>query len=180
MADHDFEPAPGLPAPLPAGEEILWQGQPDRKALAREAHKAKYKANWILGYMGLIALWRGGAARADGGAAGALAHLVPYVVLALAAWGVVQALAWAQAVTVRDAQGNLLTDLPHGGFITVIQNAMARERTVAGVQGNPPVKIVRYQNGRLVAEDPATGWSAELYAFGDDNKAAFERLLSTD
>lgn len=86
----------------------------------------------------------------------------------------------AQAVTVRDANGNLLMDLPHGGFITVIQNAMQRERTVAGVQGNPPIKIVRYQNGRLVAEDPVTGWSAELYAFGDDNKAAFERLLSTN
>ena len=28
-----------------------------------------------------------------------------------------------------------------------------------------------------MAEDPDTGWSAELYAFGGDNKAAFERLL---
>lgn len=86
----------------------------------------------------------------------------------------------AQAVTVRDKDGKLLMDLPHGGFITVIQNAMTRERTVAGVQGNPPVKIVRYENGRLVAEDPATGWTAELYAFGDDNKAAFERLLASN
>jgi len=84
----------------------------------------------------------------------------------------------AQAVTVRSPDGRLLADLPHGGFITVIQNALARERTVARIAGNPPVRIVRYANGRLVAEDPATGWSAELYAFGDDNKAAFERLLS--
>lgn len=85
----------------------------------------------------------------------------------------------AQAVTVRDRDGKLLLDLPHGGFITVIQNAMTRARTVAGVTGNPPMKVVRYENGRLVAEDPASGWSAELYAFGDDNKAAFERLLSS-
>lgn len=83
----------------------------------------------------------------------------------------------AQAVTVRNADGTLLADLPHGGFITVIQNAMARERLTHGITGNPPVNIVRYANGRLVAEDPATGWSAELYAFGSDNKAAFERLL---
>jgi len=55
---------------------------------------------------------------------------------------------------------------------------MARNRLVKGVQGNPPIDIVKYDNGRLVAEDPATGWSAELYAFGQDNKAAFERLLS--
>ena len=83
----------------------------------------------------------------------------------------------AQAVTVRNPDGTLLVDLPHGGFITVIQNAMARERLTHAVEGNPPVNIVRYANGRLVAEDPSTGWSAELYAFGADNKAAFERLL---
>lgn len=83
----------------------------------------------------------------------------------------------AQSVVVRNADGTLLADLPHGGFITVIQNAMARERLVHRIEGNPPLNIVRYANGRLVAEDPATGWSAELYAFGGDNKAAFERLL---
>jgi putative photosynthetic complex assembly protein len=83
----------------------------------------------------------------------------------------------AQAVTVYDAEGNLLADLPHGGFITVIQNAIQRARTVARVEGNPPIRIVKYDNGRLVAEDPASGASIELYAFGGDNKAAVERLL---
>jgi putative photosynthetic complex assembly protein len=83
----------------------------------------------------------------------------------------------AQAVVVRDADGTVLLELDHGGFITVIQSAMARARTVARIEGNPPMRVVRYDNGRLVAEDPATGWSAELYAFGEDNKAAFERLL---
>jgi putative photosynthetic complex assembly protein len=83
----------------------------------------------------------------------------------------------AQAVVVKDADGTVLLDLPHGGFVTVIQSAMARARLVARIDGNPPMRIVRYDNGRLVAEDPATGWSAELYAFGQDNKAAFERLL---
>ncbi|WP_434612648.1 photosynthetic complex assembly protein PuhC [Tabrizicola sp. M-4] len=83
----------------------------------------------------------------------------------------------AQAVTVRNPDGSLLAEMPHGGFVTVIQNAMARERLTHRIEGNPPINIVRYANGRLVAEDPATGWSAELYAFGSDNKAAFERLL---
>jgi putative photosynthetic complex assembly protein len=83
----------------------------------------------------------------------------------------------AQAVVVKDTDGTVLLDLPHGGFVTVIQSAMARARLVARVEGNPPMRIVRYDNGRLAAEDPATGWSAELYAFGQDNKAAFERLL---
>lgn len=83
----------------------------------------------------------------------------------------------AQAVVVKRPDGTVLADLPHGGFITVIQSGMARERLVHGIAGNPPVNIVRYDNGRLVAEDPATGWSAELYAFGSDNRAAFERLI---
>ena len=83
----------------------------------------------------------------------------------------------AQAVVVKDTDGTVLMDLPHGGFVTVIQSAMARARLVARIEGNPPIRLVRYDNGRLVAEDPATGWSAELYAFGQDNKAAFERLL---
>ena len=85
----------------------------------------------------------------------------------------------AQAVVVRDPDGTVLMDLPHGGFITVIQSAMARAREVARVEGNPPMRVVKYDNGRLVAEDPVTGWTAELYAFGQDNKAAFERLLDT-
>ncbi|MCW1920183.1 photosynthetic complex putative assembly protein PuhB [Rhodobacter sp. KR11] len=89
--DFDFEPAPGLPAPLPKGETILWQGQPDRKALAREA----YKANWVLGYMMVLVLWKGLAAWSDG--LPPLAVALPYLVLALAAWGIVQGLAALQA-----------------------------------------------------------------------------------
>ena len=83
----------------------------------------------------------------------------------------------AQAVTVRDGEGRLLLELDHGGFVTVIQNGLARVRLVARIEGNPPIRLVAYDNGRLVAEDPATGWSAELHAFGDDNRAAFARLL---
>jgi Bacterial PH domain len=91
--DFDFEPQPGIPAPLPVGEDILWQGKPQAAALARDA----YKINWVLGYMIAIALWRAGAAWADGGASLALATLLPYLVLAAAGYGVVFALAWAQA-----------------------------------------------------------------------------------
>ncbi|MCU0904913.1 MAG: putative photosynthetic complex assembly protein PuhC [Tabrizicola sp.] len=83
----------------------------------------------------------------------------------------------AQAVTIYSTDGTLIAELDHGGFITVIQNAIQRARTVARVEGNPPIRIVKYDNGRLVAEDPASGASFELYAFGNDNKAAVERLL---
>ncbi len=83
----------------------------------------------------------------------------------------------AQAVTVRNTDGSVMLDLPHGGFVTVVQSGLATERKKHGVDPLRPVRIVEYANGRLAAEDPDTGWSIELYAFGSDNKAAFERLL---
>lgn len=86
--------------------------------------------------------------------------------------------AGAQAVTVLDENRALLADLPHGGFITVIQNGVARARLTARVDQSLPVRIVEYANGRLTVIDDHTGWSAELGAFGSDNKAAFERLMS--
>jgi putative photosynthetic complex assembly protein len=84
----------------------------------------------------------------------------------------------AQAVTVLAADGSLLMDLPHGGFITVIQNGLERARLTAGVDQSLPVRIVKYTNGRLTVLDDYSGWSAELGAFGNDNRAAFERLMS--
>lgn len=83
----------------------------------------------------------------------------------------------AQHVVVRNPDGSLLIDLPEGGFVNVVAAAVERTRTVHRIAGNPPIRVVRYENGRLSAEDQATGWSAELYAFGVDSKAAFERLL---
>jgi hypothetical protein len=37
LAEHDGEPIPGLPGPLPAGESILWQGAPEWRGIARRA-----------------------------------------------------------------------------------------------------------------------------------------------
>ena len=91
--DFDFEPSPGIPAPLPAGEDILWQGKPDAATLAREA----FKIRWITGYLVAVAIWRAGAAFADNGAAGAVAWLIPYLGLALAGYAVIRLLAWMQA-----------------------------------------------------------------------------------
>jgi hypothetical protein len=91
--DFDFESRPGIPALLPAGETILWQGSPDTAALAREA----YKIRWITGYMVVIAVWRAGAAWADGGAGQAFATLIPYLGLAAAVYGVIWLIARAQA-----------------------------------------------------------------------------------
>ena len=84
----------------------------------------------------------------------------------------------AQAVTVLDESGRLLADMPHGGFITVVQNALEAARKRYGVDPARPIRIVEYANGRLTMEDPDTGTTFELYAFGADNEAAFRRLLA--
>ncbi|MFN4172152.1 MAG: photosynthetic complex assembly protein PuhC [Pseudorhodobacter sp.] len=84
----------------------------------------------------------------------------------------------AKAVTVRAADGTLLADLAHGGFITVIQNGLQTERRRHGIDPDLPVRLIRYDNNRLTVLDPLTGWSVELHIFGADNKAAFERLLA--
>ncbi|MFM2389960.1 MAG: hypothetical protein RLZZ437_1515 [Pseudomonadota bacterium] len=83
----------------------------------------------------------------------------------------------AQAVTVLDANGTVLADMAHGGFVTVVQNAVSTARKRNGVDQALPVRLVEYANHRLVLEDPQTGYSFELYAFGSNNKAAFERLF---
>ena len=97
MSDHDkdfdFESQPGLPKPLPAGEDLLWQGSPDPAVLAREA----FKANWVLGYLLVLAVWRASMAFQDGGFGQSVAVFLPYLVLALAAYGLIRLLARASA-----------------------------------------------------------------------------------
>jgi putative photosynthetic complex assembly protein len=84
----------------------------------------------------------------------------------------------AKAVTVKAPDGSVLADLDHGGFVAVVQNGLERARLVKGVDQTRPVRLTAYANGRLTILDPETGWSVELGAFGSDNKAAFERLMT--
>jgi hypothetical protein len=60
--EHDSEPVPGLPAPLPAGEALLWQGAPCFSGLARRALHLR----WLSVYFLVLAGWRGAVLFADG------------------------------------------------------------------------------------------------------------------
>ena len=96
MSDHDdfaFEPVPGLPANLPSGEQMLWQGQPDTAALAREA----FLIRWVMGYFVLLTTWRFGAAAADVALPQAAAIALPYLLLGVATVAILWLLARAQA-----------------------------------------------------------------------------------
>ena len=65
MSDHDdfaFDHAPGLPAPLPPGETLLWQGSPDWRALARRPFRCRGVAVWfalVLTWLAASGLYRG-------------------------------------------------------------------------------------------------------------------------
>ncbi len=64
MSDNsDFEPVPGLPEVLPAGERMLWQGAPQPWSLALTAFRVRAVAIYFAALMG----WRAFSTMADGG-----------------------------------------------------------------------------------------------------------------
>lgn len=93
--DFAFETQPGIPAPLPKGERILWQGRPSTWALTRDA----FALRWVMGYFAVVILWRGAVGWLEGGLPAAAAFGLPYVGLAILAALIIWGLAWAQART---------------------------------------------------------------------------------
>ena len=89
--DLDFEPVRGLPANLPAGEALLWQGAPDLKATALRVFHIRKVAIYFV----VLAAWRFGTG-IDGGAslASAAYGSLPLVGLGLAAVAILTGLSW--------------------------------------------------------------------------------------
>ncbi len=96
MNEHDHEPIPGMPAPLPADEAIHWQGAPDWKTLARRAMRVRLVSVWFA----LLIIWGIAAGLADGTPIAAVAvsaaRLVGLAVVAVALLGL---FAWLVART---------------------------------------------------------------------------------
>lgn len=92
--EHDGEAAPGLPAPLPSGERLIWRGAPDWRVLARRSfHLGKLAA-----YFGVLVAWRFASSLADGASlAGALAATAWTLPLAALALGLIALLSWLVA-----------------------------------------------------------------------------------
>ncbi|MEM5471728.1 photosynthetic complex putative assembly protein PuhB [Hoeflea sp. AS60] len=91
--EHDYEPVPGLPAELPEGEVILWQGAPSSAKVSRQVIKTR----WIAGYFAVLIAWNVSAGLYDGRlpseilfSSGALTIMATIVVgfLEAFAWGV--------------------------------------------------------------------------------------------
>ncbi len=92
--DFAFEPVRGLPAALPRGESLLWQGSPQWWQLAVGAYHLRKVALYFLA----LFLWRVGAGLADG--SGVIASLeagVPMIVLGTLACLILGTLAYFSA-----------------------------------------------------------------------------------
>lgn len=63
------------------------------------------------------------------------------------------------------------------GFIEVIWRVQDRARMLAAYQGDAPVKVVRFDTGRIAIIDTAIDQQVELSGYGADNVAAFASLL---
>ena len=92
--EHEFEASHGLPAALPKGERIIWQGSPDVKSLAQHAfHVPKLAAYFVL-----LLVVRGALAIADGaGVAEALRSVAILAPLAVIGVALVALIAWLVA-----------------------------------------------------------------------------------
>jgi hypothetical protein len=96
LKEHDYEPVPGLPAPLPEGEQILWQGAPHWASLACRALHARQVAV----YFAVLLIWGLAAGAAGGTAAGRLAlSSLQLAGLGAAAVGLLTLFGWLMART---------------------------------------------------------------------------------
>ncbi|MGF1466634.1 MAG: photosynthetic complex putative assembly protein PuhB [Sandaracinaceae bacterium] len=90
MREHEYEPVCGLPEALPPGEEILWQGRPQWRVLARRA----FHVRTLAVYLGLMWLARVGLAIGTGEGFGAAFEVLGLAALFAAGLGFFLLLAW--------------------------------------------------------------------------------------
>jgi hypothetical protein len=94
MLEHDYEPVPGLPGRLPAGEQLLWQGRPEWWPFALRALRVRALALYFVA----LSLWIVASTWRSTHALGAAAHavLVPCMIFC-AVLALMVAYAWYSA-----------------------------------------------------------------------------------
>lgn len=89
--EHEIEPVPGLPGELPAGEQILWQGRPSARLVARHS----LKSPWIGAYFLILAVWAAASGLYDGQPIGGIVFSVAVLTgLAAVVLGMIELFAW--------------------------------------------------------------------------------------
>ena len=83
-------------------------------------------------------------------------------------------------VDVRDAaRGDVLYIVKpgEGGFIRATMRTLAQARMRDDIGRATPFRLTRWSDGAMTLEDPTTGRSVGLDAFGPDNAGVFAQLL---
>ncbi len=86
-------------------------------------------------------------------------------------------------IVVTDASTNTqaaLLEPGTNGFLRGALRALTRERALAGIGRDVPFRLVRYTDGRLVLNDPATKQHITITSFGPTQVASFDRLMPVD
>ncbi len=126
--EHEFEAAPGLPEPLPAGERILWQGAPDWRALALHVFHLRQLAIYFALMMGVQALYLRGEP-----ASAMLPSLVVSGSMAAIALGVLAFTAWLSARTTLYTLTSRRVVMRIGIVLTITLNVPLRQLRGADV-----------------------------------------------
>lgn len=94
VPEHENEPIPGLPEPLPQGETILWQGRPAWWPFAQRVFRLRLLAV----YFAVLVVWSIADALASGGSArDALTAPLTSLLLAIACIAVLSGMGWLAA-----------------------------------------------------------------------------------
>lgn len=94
--EFDNEPVPGLPANLPEGENILWQGSPSATATAWQV----LHIGWVGAYFAVLLAWRLIAGLSDGHTLERIAFdSIPLTIVAVTAISILAVLAYFIART---------------------------------------------------------------------------------
>ncbi len=80
-------------------------------------------------------------------------------------------------VAVMDHGQTIATFEGEQGFIRGILRGLNRGRKMNDVPPGTPFRLSAYADGRLVLQDPATGTSLEMAAYGATNEGVFANLL---
>ena len=80
---------------------------------------------------------------------------------------------------ITDMEGNVLADTgpSERGFYTVVRSGLEFNRRKARIEGNPPVTLLRFADGRVGLRDDATGWKISLVGFGQDNARYWYEII---
>ena len=128
--EHEFEAAPGLPAPLPEGERLLWQGMPEFWPIALRT----YHVRKVAIYFAILFAWRAVSAYADTASLGkALIAIVWLAPLALFALGTLLVLAWMTVRTTMYTITSKRVIMRIGIVLTITFNLPLRKIVAAGL-----------------------------------------------